>query len=57
LYNIQIANILGSVITNATTNSQSWTTDVSQLMPGTYVIQVVNKSSNSIVGQQTFIKL
>ncbi len=56
-YQIQISNILGSVIKQTTTNQQSWQTDVSALMPGTYVIQVVNKSDNSVVGQSSFIKL
>ncbi|MBB3054941.1 putative Ig domain-containing protein [Mucilaginibacter gotjawali] len=56
-YDIQIVNILGSVVTKATTNTQSWQTDVSSLMPGTYVVRVVNSSNNSTVGQGTFIKL
>ncbi|HWZ03225.1 MAG TPA: T9SS type A sorting domain-containing protein, partial [Mucilaginibacter sp.] len=56
-YSIQIINILGSVVTKATTNQQSWQTDVSKLMPGTYVINVINSSNNSTVGQGTFIKL
>jgi len=56
-YNVEITNILGSVIKKATINQQNWQTDVSSLMPGTYVIQVVNKTTDSVVGQGTFIKL
>ncbi|WP_295675082.1 YDG domain-containing protein [uncultured Mucilaginibacter sp.] len=56
-YNIQITNILGSVVTNATTNGQNWQTDVSSIMPGTYVITVTNTSNNTAIGQATFIKL
>ncbi|MBB3054940.1 YDG domain-containing protein [Mucilaginibacter gotjawali] len=56
-YNIQITNILGAVMTNATTNAQNWQTDVSSMMPGTYVITVINASNNTTVGQGTFIKL
>jgi len=56
-YSVQIANVSGSVVRTATVNQQSWQTDVSALMPGTYVIQVVNKRDNSVVGQETFIKL
>jgi hypothetical protein len=56
-YDVQIANILGSVIKKATVSQENWQTDVSNLMPGTYVIQVTNKSNDSIVGQQTFVKL
>jgi len=56
-YNVRISNILGSVIRQATVNQANWQTDVSALMPGTYVIQVVSKKDNSVVGQSTFIKL
>ena len=56
-YDIQIANILGAVIKKATINQQNWQTDVSGLTPGTYVIQVTNKSTASVVGQGTFVKL
>jgi len=56
-YRVQISNILGSVVTQTTISQQNWQTDVSSLMPGTYVIQVVNKNNNTVVGQGTFIKL
>jgi len=56
-YNIQIVNILGAVVTKATTSTQNWQTDVSSLMPGTYVVTVVNSSNNSTIGQGTFVKL
>jgi len=56
-YDVQIANILGSVIKKATISQQNWQTDVSGLTPGTYVIQVTNKATASIVGQETFVKL
>jgi hypothetical protein len=55
-YNIQVTSILGSVIKNINTTQQSWQTDVSSLMPGTYVISVVD-SNKSIVGKSTFVKL
>jgi len=56
-YNIQIANILGIVVVKASANQQTWQTDVSALMPGTYVITVLNNNDNSVVGQATVIKL
>jgi len=56
-YDVQITNVLGSVIKKATISQQTWQTDVSSLTPGTYVIQVMNKASDSVVGQGTFIKL
>jgi len=56
-YEIRIADILGTVIKDVTITQQTWQTDVSGFMPGTYVIQVVNKNNNTFVGEGTFIKL
>jgi len=56
-FEIRIADILGTVIKEATITQQNWQTDVSGFMPGTYVIQVVNKNNNTQVGESTFIKL
>ena len=56
-YNIKITSIVGNVVKTGTTNQQTWQTDVSNLTPGTYILQVVSKSDNSIVGSGTFIKL
>jgi len=56
-YEIKIANILGAVVIKTTTNQQSLQTDLSGLMPGTYIINVTNTKDNSSVGQATFIKL
>ena len=56
-YNVEISNILGSVVTKTSINQQSWQTDVSSWLPGTYVIRVVNGKDNSVVGKGTFIKL
>jgi sugar lactone lactonase YvrE len=57
VYGIKIVNTLGTVVKMATTNKPDWQTDISSLMPGNYVIQVVNGGDNSIVGKGTFIKL
>jgi sugar lactone lactonase YvrE len=57
VYDIRIADVQGSVIKEATTTQQNWQTDVSGFMPGTYVLQVINKSNNTVVGQGTFLKL
>jgi len=56
-FNIQMANILGIVVKNVTVNQMEWQTDVSGLMPGTYVIKVVNTTDGTLAGQGTFIKL
>ncbi len=56
-YNIQITNVLGSVVRKANVNQQTWQTDVSSMTPGTYMIQVINRTNNSVVGESTFVKL
>ena len=57
VYNIQIFNPSGLMIQTASTNAKDWQTDVRNLMPGTYVIQVYNNSDNSFVGRGSFVKL
>jgi hypothetical protein len=56
-YNVQITNVLGSVVKQASVNQQGWQTDVTNLTPGTYVLQVVSKNNNTVIGQSTFVKL
>jgi hypothetical protein len=56
-YGIKIINITGAVIRSVTSSSADWHDNVSNLVPGTYIIQVVNNSDNSIVGKTTFVKL
>ena len=56
-YNIQIINIKGAVVKTASTSTPNWQQGVSDLTPGTYVISVINKSNNTVVGSGTFIKL
>jgi len=56
-YNIQIINIKGAVVKYASTSTPNWQQSVSDLTPGTYVISVINKSNNTVVGSGTFIKL
>jgi len=56
-YGIKIISITGSVIKTATSSGSTWQDNVSSLLPGTYFIQVVNNSDNSVVGKSSFIKL
>jgi hypothetical protein len=56
-YGIKIVNALGAVVKNTTTTDTNWQANVSSLLPGTYILQVVNNSDNSLVGKGTFIKL
>ena len=56
-YSIKIVSTSGAVIKTLSTTNPNWKTDVSSLMPGTYVVRVVNQSDNSLVGEGTFVKL
>lgn len=56
-YDIKIFNINGAVLKEASSSSANWQTNISSLSPGTYIIQVMNNSDNTLVGKSTFIKL
>jgi len=56
-YSISIVNNLGAVVGKAESNQLTWQTDVTKLLPGSYVIQVVSKTGKGVIGQATFIKL
>lgn len=56
-YGVKIINLSGTVIKTASTNSENWQTDVSTLLPGTYIIQMVKNGDGSVIGKSTFIKL
>jgi len=56
-YFVKIVSTAGVVIKTMSTTNPRWQTDVSSLMPGTYIMQVANQSDNSLVGQVTFVKL
>lgn len=56
-YAIKIVNILGTVVKSVISPKPNWQDDVSSLLPGTYIIQVVNSRDKSLVGKATFVKL
>jgi len=56
-YGIKIISITGSIIKTATSTTPDWQDNVSSLLPGTYIVQVVNNSDNSVVGKSSFVKL
>jgi len=56
-YNIKIINITGAIIMSATTSSPTWQDNVSNLTPGTYIIQVFNNTDKSLAGKNTFVKM
>jgi len=56
-YSIRVTNSAGTIVKQATTTQPNWQDNVSRLLTGTYLIQVVNGKDNSLVGQTKFIKL
>ncbi|MEP6614635.1 MAG: T9SS type A sorting domain-containing protein, partial [Mucilaginibacter sp.] len=56
-YSINITNSMGKVLKTITTAQSTLQENVSALLPGTYVVDVVNKADNSAVGKAKFIKL
>jgi hypothetical protein len=57
VYNIKIINSYGITMKTAASSQDSWQSDISNLMPGTYFIQVINNNDKTIVGISKFIKL
>ncbi len=56
-YNVMISNSSGIIVKLATLSQPSWQTGISNLLPGTYLVQVVNNKDKSLVGQLKFVKL
>ena len=55
-YSIKIVNATGIIVKTATTTQTNWQNDVSNLLPGTYVLQVVD-NNDKLVGERSFVKL
>jgi hypothetical protein len=56
-YNILITNSSGLVIKQATSVQPNWQTSVSNLLPGTYVVKVLNTKDQTLIGNTKFVKL
>jgi hypothetical protein len=56
IHNIKIVNSTGLVMKSGTTTQQNWQTNVGDLLPGSYIIQVTDKNDN-LIGRGTFVKL
>ncbi len=56
-FSIRIVDISGAVVKESTSSSSTWQADVSRLSPGTYIIQVQDKTHNSMVGRGVFVKM
>jgi len=56
-YSIKIISITGAIVKSANSFQATWQDNVSNLSPGTYIIQVVNNVDKSVIGKSTFVKL
>jgi len=54
-YKSNIYNSVGSLVQSKTTDNNNWSHNISQLMPGSYVIQIFD-NQNHFVGQAKFLK-
>lgn len=57
LYNIMITNSSGLLVKQATSPQPSWQTGVSGLLPGTYLIKVLDNKNQTLIGNTKFVKL
>ncbi len=55
-YNVQIINSSGTLIKKTDSADAHWQKDVSDLNPGTYIIQVTNNKDKSVWGVSKFVK-
>jgi hypothetical protein len=56
-YGIKISNGAGVLVKSVTVNETNWQDNVSNLMTGTYMIEVTDTHDNSVIGQVKFVKL
>ncbi len=56
-FNIRISNSSGLLVKDVVSTTANWQDNVSNLLSGTYLVQVINKKDNSLVGQAKFVKL
>ena len=57
VYKYTITNNYGLIVRQGTSPQANWQTNVNDLLPGTYIIQVVNNKDKSFVGQSKLVKL
>lgn len=56
-YDIKIMSTNGLLVRTAVSSQPSWQDNVSNLLPGTYIVEVVNNYDKSVVGKSKFVKL
>ena len=56
-YNIKFTTSSGVLVKEITSQQAVWQGSVSNLQPGTYLVRVVNNKTQSLVGENKFVKL
>ena len=56
-FNIRIMNSSGILVKQVASSPNEWKGNISNLLTGTYVIEVINNKDKSVVGQAKFVKL
>jgi len=56
-YNITVSNSTGFIVKQVTSSQPKWQADVSALLPGTYLIRVVNSKTQSFIAESKLVKL
>jgi hypothetical protein len=57
IYNIRIVSSTGLVVKEVISSQASWQGNISNLMPGTYIVRVIDNKTQSFVGESKLIKL
>jgi len=56
-YKIRIVSTMGAVVKEIATSSATWQGNLSNLLPGTYLVRVFNNKTQSMVAESKFVKL
>ena len=56
-YKITVSNSTGFIVKQVTSSQPNWQADVSALLPGTYLIRVINSKTQDFIGESKLIKL
>lgn len=57
IYNIRFVSSTGLVVKEVVSSQALWQGNISSLIPGTYVVRVINNKTQSFVGESKLIKL
>jgi len=56
-YRIRIVNNTGLIVKEVVSTQASWQGNIGNLLPGTYIVRVMNDKTQSFVGESKLIKL